>query len=204
MPYSLIKKAQGDGLNNFNRVALSLKDLQMKYLKITNLYKTGAYDQMIISSIEFINHIIDKISQQIGFKYKDLNEFIERIKEKKLKKKFILYNEIETYITLLNNNSEANSQYKPKFSSSILSIIKKIMDKIKIQAKTNKDNHFSSAYNEFKSNSINIKSPPSVIKYPEKIRTEYQLSLNALTELDDFSNLESFVDELFKLQKENK
>ena len=204
LPYSIIEETQGDNLNNFNRAILNYKDLLMKYIKITNLHKTEAYDEMIINSIEFINLILDKISQQIGINYKDLNDFLKRITEMKLENKFILYNEIEILATLLHNNTEASCQFKPDISYSILSTIQKIMEKIKVHCKKNEDNNFSNAYDEFKTNSIKTKSPPSTLKVLKNNTNEYELSLNALTELDDFSKLESYIDKLFKLQKENK
>jgi len=203
LPYSIIEETQGVNYNNFNRIILNYKDLLMKYIKITNLHKTESYDEMIVNSIEFINLILDKISQQIGINYKDLNDFLKRITEMKLENKFILYNEIEILATLLHNNTEASSQFKPDISYSILSIIKKIMEKIKIHCKKNEDNNFSNAYDEFKTNSIKTKSPPSTIKVLKNNTNEYELSLNALTELDDFSKLESYIDELSK-KKTNK
>jgi len=198
------QEVNGDNFNTFNRTNLNYKDLLLKYIKITNLHKIEAYDEVIANSVEFISFILAKISLQIGFNYKGLNDFLERMTELRVENKFILNNEVEILGNLLHNYKEAKIQLKPEISSSILSIIKKIMEKIKPNCKKDEENTFSNAYDEFKAKSIEIKNHLSIIKALKNNTNELELGLNVLTELDDFFKLESFIDELFKMQKENK
>jgi hypothetical protein len=202
--YSMNKNIKDENFKKFNRTSLNYKNLLKKYLKITDLHKKEDYDKMLVSSMEFINLILEKISQQIGFNYKDLNDFLESITKMNLKNKFILYNEIEILATLLHNNKKAGGQFEPNILTSVLSIIKKIMEKIKIPYKRNNDNSFSNGYDEFKTNSIKKRSRLSIVKALDNNINESESQLNTTTEIDDFSKLESFIDELFKLQKQNK
>jgi hypothetical protein len=200
----LAKEIQGDEEKRINRPILHYKNLLLRYRQITNLYKTGAYDEMVINSIELVNLILDKISQQIGIKFTDINNFLEVITEMKLKNKFILYDDIKLLTSLLDNRIEANHLFKPEILASFFSIIQKIMEKLKVHCKVNKENKFSTAYDDFKTNSIKINKNPFNIKILKNGTDEYKLSLKTSTDLDDFGRLESFIDELFKSQKENK
>lgn len=205
LPYSMVEEIQGDKENEINRTILHYKNLLSRYRDIINLYKKEVYDEMAIKSIELVNFILDRISQQIGIKYNDINNFLERITEMKLKNKFILYNDIELLATLLENRIGANYQFKPEILSSILSTIQKIMEKIRSHTEKNEENNFSNAYDEFKSNSKKIKkNPPSKNKVLENNSIYSELSLNTLTELDNFSKLELYIDELTNCLKSKK
>jgi len=195
---SIQSKKKTNNLKNSNDRRVNIKEVIISYSRIEHLYKANFIKDVVMECQNLINKLLKFIAQQIGFDYKDLKSFQEKLKELNLEKKFILFHEIVQFNNALENNDNKTNL---ELADSVFLIIKKIINKLKLNWYKRKNGTFSNGYNEL--NTI-IRNNHNQGEDLIKINPESNnISIYYDKEQFEFNKLKLYINELINLQKKN-
>ena len=185
--FQLFNKKKSRDVEELVQGNVNLEEIFIMFIKIQNLKKTNNFKNIIFECQKLIEIILKKIAPQIGFNYKNINQFLHNLINFNLENRFILKNELIEYKLFLNNK---NKSFTPEMADNLFSLTKIIIQKLESYWYKNKITFFSNGYDEL------MKISPHTINNNKK-------SLTSKSENNMYKELKNFINKLYNSQNRN-
>jgi len=176
---------------------VNLEEIFIMFIKIQNLKKTNNFKNIIFECQKLIEIILKKIAPQIGFNYKNINQFLNNLVNFNLENRFILKNELFEYKLFLNNKKKS---FTPEMADDLFSLTKIIIQKLESYRYKNKIPFFSNGYDELMKISTH-----TINNFQNSVLSNChsKKSLTSKLENNRYKELKNFINKLYNLQNRN-
>ena len=174
---------------------INLNTILKRYAKIKELYQINRFNDLFYESKKIIDEILEKISLQLGFNYKNIEHFLNVLNNLGLEENFILYEEFFEFKKNIYNSYKNIDSISPSIANLIVMNIEKIIEKLKCNSLKKKK------VSSDVCNLLNTKS----------LRKNKQTQLNISDQQNErdikrnsFLKVKSFIKELYELEIKKK
>jgi len=180
---------------NLIQKTLNINDISVRFVKIQNLYKTNSTKEFLMECRNFIEHIAEKVSHFLNIDFINIMEFLNRIKELNLDKKFKIYGDLLKLNEILKKIDDSLFWAKSEKLKDTFFLIKKVVRKLRAGLDDEKKEVFMNGKEILESKMRNSND------YSQHIKSKKVKDSNK--ELESFNRLKSFINELYNTQDEN-